>query len=615
MSQKSVASKVGFLITSTLVLTGCVYGYVLQTPASCPVTVLTDEPPFQRTLDLPLEITVSDQTPSEDEPFSISVFREEDLERAGITREYANALVAVDQATGFYRAEGFNAVTATIEALETPSPGATPSASPSFDPAFVGFPLSPTPSPTADPSQSPEAGEFSAPSEHSNASVFMPFSNEGENSWWSPTSSLKQKLNVVESSEQNNEYGRVVMPGIISVRCAEDAIGTIRAAKEIFPNYLDNVSPIQIAADPNSNQALTGTLTLPAEISVDGFLQAGIFVDDPTALNADYSDSISSLWLKFLMAQESGAFYSPGSPLLLLGDSAEQLAVAPYSNRTVPYTIGSLVDDGLGGTTISNQRPAAGEYLMFMAVSDQEFVGTNMRSAFFKIVITETGNQVEVQSLANYGLEIGSTPGPIEPAAVRASISPSITSVLPAEVSVAGGTKVTVKGAHLSGASVLVGDVPAALISNTDGAIEFNAPPSPAGKLGKVDVKLTTSAGIITVQDGVTYVKAPVAAVIRPVLRKVSGFAGGSKVLPSSQKAAMKLIAVEAARFDSATCVGYSAGGIRTAADRALAVGRAKAVCAQLKKANPGLEVRVTAKSTNLGAGASGRVVEVSLSR
>ena len=612
---KSVASKVGFLLTSTLVLTGCVYGYVLQTPASCPATVYVGEPPVEQTIDLPLEINLSDQTPGEDEPFSISVFREEDVQRYSLSRRYVNSLVVVDQATGFYRAEGFNAVTANIEASESPSPGATPSASPSFDPAFVGFPLSPTPSPSADPSQSPESGEFSAPSEHSNASVFMPFSNGGATPWWSPTSSLKQKLNIVESSEQNNEYGRVVMPGIISVRCAEDAIGTIRAAKEIFPNYLDNLSPIQIAADPNSTQALTGTLTLPAEISMDGFLQAGMFVDDPTALNAEYSDSISSLWLKFLIAQESGAFNASGSPLLLLGDSADQLNVAAYNNRTVTYTIGTLVDNGLGGTEPSVVRPAAGEYLMFMAFSDQEMLGTNMKTAFFKVIITETGNQVEVQSLANYGLEIGSTPAPIEPAAVISSVHPSITSVVPAEVSVAGGTKVTVTGTHLSGASVLVGNLPAALVSNTDGLIEFVMPPSASAKLGLANVKVTTDAGELTLLDSLTYVKARAAAVLRPVVRKVSGFAGGSASVPASQKASVKRITSEAANFDSATCIGYSAGGIKTAADRALAVGRAKAVCAKLKAANPSLKVRVTASAEDFGMEASARKVEIMLSR
>lgn len=608
---KSVASKVGFLLTSTLVLTGCAYGYMLQTPASCPVTVLTGEPPVQRTLDLPLEISLSDQTPGEDEPLAISVFRDEDLERVGVTREYANALVVVDQATGFYRAQGFNALNSSIVPSESPSPGA----SPSFDPAFIGFPVTSTPSPTADPSQSPDPGVFEAPSEYSNASVFMPLSATGETSWANPASSLKEKLDSVTAWNESDEYARLVMPGIISVRCVGDAVGVIRAAKEIFPNYLDDVSPLVISADPNSDQSLSGTLTLPNEVPESGYVQAGMFIDDPSVIDANFGDSIGSLWLKFLKAQETNSFNAIGSPNLLLGDLEYQLNSAPFSNRTLSYRIGSQVDNGSGGTVPSVVRPAAGEYLMFMSFSDTEFSNSNLRTAFFKVTISDTGNPVEVQTLSNYGLEIGSTPGPIEPAAVGASTSPSITSVLPAQVSAAGGTKVTVTGTHLSGASVLVGDVPAALISNTDGSIEFTAPPSPAGKLGKADLKLTTAAGIITVQDGVTYVKAASAAVIRPVVRKVSAFVGDSPKLTTSHLVALKSISMEAAAFKSVSCVGYVGGGIRTAADRALAVGRAKAVCAKLKAANPNLKVRVTASAKDFGMEPSARKVEITLSR
>jgi hypothetical protein len=187
--------------------------------------------------------------------------------------------------------------------------------------------------------------------------------------------------------------------------------------------------------------------------------------------------------------------------------------------------------------------------------------------------------------------------------------------VLPVEVSAAGGTKVTVTGTNLSGASVVVGAAPAALVSNTDGSIEFTAPPSPAGKLGKADVKLTTTAGLITVQDGVTYVKAAAAAAIRPMVRKVSAFVGDSPKLTTSHLVALKRISMEASAFKSVTCVGYVGGGIKTVADRALAVGRAKAVCAKLKAANPSLKVRVTASAEDFGMEASARKVEIRLSR
>jgi hypothetical protein len=613
MLTNKVTLKISALLASSLVLTGCGFafaGYPMATPASCSYTP-TSGPQVGQEIEIPLEINVSDQTPGQDEPFTISVFPADFVLPAGLTTEEANALVVVDQASGYFRAGGIQVLNPEYTADPNPS------ASPVFDPSFVGLPLTSVPTSSATPSPSSNPGSYEAPSNQTNEQIFMTLSNTGTTTWSDPTKSLQEKLQLVDVGlEEENDFARLVLPGIISVRCASDPKGTIRAAKAIYPNYLDNLSDITISADSNSGQTLTGTMRFPANAPQSGYVTGIVFVDNKTLINPEYDTSVSSLWVKLINATElANGNPVDGTPILefdTLGEFSAQLT--EYSNGAIDYRLGSY--RGLDNATVqTTTRPDAGEYLMFVAFSDDSIDPHTTKTAFFKVTISETGNTVGVQNLSNYGLEFGSTPTPVEPAAVVSSVSPSITSVLPANVSAAGGTKVTIRGSNLLGASVVVGDKPAALVSNTDDSIEFITPPSNAGKLGATDVKLSTYAGATTIQGALTYEKvaAPV-AVTKPVVRKISGFLGGSSSIIASQKAPLKRISAEAAKFKVAACVGYSGGGIHTASDRAMALNRAKAVCASLKRANPALMVRISTNATNLGFSAAARKVEIRLS-
>ncbi len=82
---------------------------------------------------------------------------------------------------------------------------------------------------------------------------------------------------------------------------------------------------------------------------------------------------------------------------------------------------------------------------------------------------------------------------------------PSVTAVTPSTGLVTGGTRVTIDGAGLSGAtSVLFGSTPGVITSNTS---TFITADSPAAAPGRVDVRVTTPAGTSTASpaDGFTY--------------------------------------------------------------------------------------------------------------
>ncbi len=609
MSTNKVLPTLSTLLASALVLTGCVFGYEFSTPASCTYTPIGGGDPVE----IPLEVNFSDQSPDQNADLTITVFPADYELPAGLTMEDAQDLVIVDHAVGPYVPGGVNAVDPQY------SPG--PSASASFDPSFVGIPVSspsPTPSSSLDPSFDPsatpspeETGTYEAPTSESNARVFMTLPDVGPNAWFSTDTSMAEKLGL-EGIQNSNDFVRLSAPGIISVRCAEDPKGTIRAAKAIYPGYLDTLSPLTVQADSNQTEALTGTLTFPVEVPATGYVTGYLFQSNPDSFRSEYIDSIGALWLTYLQTESTNAGAS-GMPYLALGSQDDNgINNFSYTDRQIDYKIG-IYGDNWEETDV---RPAAGEYWFLAGFTAANSDYEVSQTAFFRVTISETGNAVEVETLSNFGLDIGSTPEPIEPAAVASTISPSITSVLPAKVSVAGGTKVTVKGSFLSGASVMVGDKPAALVSNTDGSIEFITPPSAAGKLGVIDVKLNTYAGAVTVQDGLTYEKAGVAsAAVKPVVRKIDGFSGGSYVILPSQKAQLKRIGVEAAKFTSATCVGYVRGGMLNSSDRVLASNRAKAICASLKSANPSLKVQTSISPTNNGLTSAARKVDIKLSR
>lgn len=607
MRIKNLAPKLSALVASALVLTGCTYGYELSTPASCDYELQNGD-----IVQIPLEVNFSDQSPDQNAPLTITVFPADYQLPVGLTIEDAQDLVVVDHAVGPYVPGGVNAVNPQY----TPNPD--PSASASFDPTFVGIPVSsPSPTPSSsDPSASPspeESGTYEAPSSGTNSQVFLTLPDVGPNAWFSTETSMAEKLGL-EGIQNSNDFTRLSAPGIISVRCANDPKGTIRAAKAIYPGYLDNLSPLTVQADSNQTQALTGTITFPVEVPATGQVTGYLFQNNPDSFKPEYIDSIGALWLNYLQSQ-TGNSDAPGKPYLTLGVLNEYGNIDySYVDRQIDYKIGTYGENW----EQTDVRPAAGEYWFLAGFTPDNSNFEVSQTAFFRVTISETGNAVEVETLSNFGLDIGSTPEPIEPAAVvaAATVSPSITSVLPAKVSAAGGTKVTVKGSFLSGASVMVGDKPAALVSNTDGSIEFITPPSAAGKLGIIDVKLSTFAGAVTIQDALTYQKAAVAPVaVKALARTVSGFAGGSFVILSSQKAQLKRVSGEAAKFNSVTCVGYVSGGISNSSDRVLASNRAKAICANLKSANPGLQVNIAVNPANDGLSSAARKVDVRLSR
>ena len=625
MSKKSIFSRVGLLITSALILSGCAYGFNLTTPASCPVVPIAGGDPIE----VPLDIQLSDNSPVGNQALSISVvasgFNAEGLD--------VNSQVIVEHATGFYRPGGINSLLRPQTPSSSPSPSPSDSSDPlagfysNSNPEFIGFPLS---------YENSLSNNYASPGPLEAAAVFRPLStddvdrvdpNDGP-AWWN-ASSFPEKISLTaeelnSSNSSNLQQNRLVVPGIISVRCIDDEPGTIRAAKAIYPNYIDGSTPLVFDASEDVHRELSGTLTLPTELPYEtGRIQAVLFSDQQSLFAGEMPDSISSLWLKLIALETQGDSNLIGKPLMLLGDETQPFGNGTiFSNRQVPYRIGTFGDyNDASNTVYRDTRPPAGDFWLFTVftptLSDSEVVDANLvRIAFFKVTISESGTTVTSTNVSNLPLDFEAATEP-SPVAVTASVSPSITSVLPSNVSAAGGTKVTVKGSHLSGASVMVGDAPAALVSNTDGSIEFITPPSAGGKLGVTDMKLSTNAGVITAQGALTYEKAAVApvAAAKSVIRKISGFLGGSSAILPSHKAPLKRIGAEAAKFTSANCVGFVAGGVRANGDRTLALNRAKAVCASLKSANPALKVRISTASTNLGFSAAARKVEIRLSR
>ena len=604
-----------------MVLAGCAYGFNLTTRASCFVEPSTSG----EAIEVPLDIQLSDNSPVGDQALDIDIVAQ-GFDSEGLD---INSQVVVEHATGFYRPGGINSLfqPQTPSASPSPSESANPLSDFYLDsnPDFIGFALS---------NYSDNLSrDYDSPGPQEAAAVFRPLSTDdvdrvGPNdgpAWWN-SSSFAEKISLTdaETASLSQEQNRLVMPGIISVRCADDAPGTIRAAKAIYPNYIDGAAPLVFDASADVNRELSGTLNLPTEVPfVNGSMQAILFADQPNLFAGEMPDSISSLWIKLIALEVGGSYGSQGTPMMLLGDQTEPFgAGVAFENRQIPYRIGTFGEsEDASGSVYRDTRPAAGEYWLFTAyiptVTDSDLIdGDLVRTAFFKVTISESGTAVTAAAVADLARDFEA---PVEPSpvAVAASVSPSITSVLPSNVSAAGGTKVTVKGSNLSGASVMVGDAPAALVSNTDGSIEFITPPSAAGKLGVTDLKLKTHAGAITAQGALTYEKAAVApvTVVKPVLRKLQGFSGDSSAIISSHKASLKRIGAEATKFTSATCVGYVGGGIRTASDRTLATNRAKAVCASLKSANPNLKVRISTDSTNFGFSAAARKVEIKLSR
>jgi trimeric autotransporter adhesin len=111
------------------------------------------------------------------------------------------------------------------------------------------------------------------------------------------------------------------------------------------------------------------------------------------------------------------------------------------------------------------------------------------------------------------------------------SISPGITLISPASGPAAGGTRVTVNGANLAGAtSVSFGGVAAQIVSNTGSVLVVT---TPAHAAGSVDVRITTPTGSTTASGGYGYDALPdpaknaaVTALISVQTQAVQQFAG-----------------------------------------------------------------------------------------
>lgn len=169
------------------------------------------------------------------------------------------------------------------------------------------------------------------------------------------------------------------------------------------------------------------------------------------------------------------------------------------------------------------------------------------------------------------------------------------------------GSSYTINGTLLSGIiSLKVGGIAVTYTVNKDGTISFTIP---AGlTFGYYDIDLITSSGT-THWSNAVHIKAPwVHSVVSAGnVKTVAGFGGDSAKLTTKIKAVVKKAVLGAKQL---TCTGTTSGTKITAADKKLALARAKAVCAYAKSVIPGLVTKVVANPA-IGLGALARRVEL----
>lgn len=191
---------------------------------------------------------------------------------------------------------------------------------------------------------------------------------------------------------------------------------------------------------------------------------------------------------------------------------------------------------------------------------------------------------------------------------------PLVNSISPRTTSVAGGNTVTITGFNLGNSTVTVGGQSVTLLTNTGSSLSFMVP---GGLSGQVAITISNSTGRMTLVNALTVGSEVTTQEQQPTGPKQSktivfdNFAGGSSLLTAVHKAKLAATAKTSKGFATIVCVGYTMGPTVLRSDKALAMARAKNVCAALHNLAPSLNVVEATGVTETGLGGKVRRVEV----
>lgn len=285
-----------------------------------------------------------------------------------------------------------------------------------------------------------------------------------------------------------------------------------------------------------------------------------------------------------------------------------QLSIA---NNSISATVGQAFSDNLignGGSGVYSTWALANNTTLPAGLTLNTATGvisgtpTSAATGTFDVQVTDSLSATVIKTIS---FVVGA---PAQSSQAQ-SQAPSITQLSPRVVSTAGGTSVTITGSNLQNASVTIGGITVAPTSNTPNSLIFVVP---AGLNGQVSLVLTTSLGVLTFSNAITAIQPPASEPGSSTRTLVFDFfAPGSSQLTASHKS--KLAALKVSEFKSVVCQGFTMGPTVLATDRRLALARANAVCAAIKKASPNLSTLKTTGTTEIGIGGKVRRVEVTL--
>jgi hypothetical protein len=153
---------------------------------------------------------------------------------------------------------------------------------------------------------------------------------------------------------------------------------------------------------------------------------------------------------------------------------------------------------------------------------------------------------------------------------------PLIAEILNRQISVVGGTTITINGTGFTGVTgVLVNGVAATVLSVTDTTLVISVPA--ATQVGLVDLAVTTPKGTVTEASALAYVAKQ--SSISSKKRTLTGFAGKITKLSTKQKAEIKAFVRANPTLPKLTCSASTLGVKRSATEAKAAVARAKSAC------------------------------------
>lgn len=226
------------------------------------------------------------------------------------------------------------------------------------------------------------------------------------------------------------------------------------------------------------NLSPPGTATLPTGVP-------GVLTETPVTVTGLWPDP--SAYTAWMGCSDAGAY-----------------------GTSVPVTAGGTANATLGGTRVEILGPRSTEITIRHAAT-----GTGACTDAITLSLGKTGSKGKLKATLPFGTWTvkasnatdkpvvlkNTTTSPCSVALVRTV--PTLTSISPSSINIAGGSLLTIVGTNLSGAtSVTVGGAQATIVSNTATGITAVAPARPAGQ---VDVVVTTTSGSDAASDAVTY--------------------------------------------------------------------------------------------------------------